>query len=164
MSVLFLLLVVHSLFVCSSITVADGSSEPISQLYLQSQIKQVPHDNIVHFGIIIPVGGRSFDPDFLLLSRQSLKSVMAQTYSNWTIIFVGDHLPASSVEKVKAIIEKHNVPADKYILLNLGESQTKQFIYSRLNKTEINVRSRLAYVMVIQESLLILSIYLLYVV
>jgi hypothetical protein len=135
MSAIFLV----ALTLFCSITGAKGSSDP-----------SIPHENIVHFGIIIPIAERSFDPDFLLLSRQSLISVMAQTYSNWTIIFVGDHLSASSVEKVKAVIEKHNVPADKYILLNLEESQTKEALYARLNKTEINVRNLFAGVMTIQ--------------
>jgi hypothetical protein len=81
------------------------------------------------------VGYRDVDPDYLLLSNQSLASIMAQTYTNWTLIIVGDNISPENVAKVKAVIARHQIP-NEVLFHNLEESQTSAAIHARLNETE----------------------------
>lgn len=85
------------------------------------------------------LGAREADPDFMLLSHQTISSLLCQKYTNWTLIIVGDNLSRRNMRKVKVMLRHHRIP-NRVIIRNINASQTSAAIHARLNETEERVR------------------------
>ena len=85
--------------------------------------------DVVHFAIVIAVSERTNDPNFYLLER-SLESVMQQTYTNYTIVVVGDSLTASSEDIVLKYLTRVSNIAQNWVYRNLDYSNGEKHLYA----------------------------------
>jgi hypothetical protein len=82
-----------------------------------------------HFGICISTYQRPYDLDFLLLHNTSLASVMAQSYSHWTIILVGDALTEEQESIMLGQVKRLRIPPEKIIYRNLDPQLSEKNIF-----------------------------------
>jgi hypothetical protein len=86
-------------------------------------------NDVVHFAIVISVSERTNDPNFYLLER-SLESVMQQTYTNYTIVVVGDSLKASSEDIVLKYLTKVSNITQNWVYRNLDYNNGEKYLYA----------------------------------
>jgi hypothetical protein len=77
------------------------------------------------------------DPDFLLLYHQSLISLKHQTFTNWSLILIGDCLSSRQQRKVHEQIQKVNFPAERRVVFrNLMFNETQTYLYRKLKRKQ----------------------------
>lgn len=83
-----------------------------------------------HFGICMPTYQRPYDLEFLLLLKTSLPSVLAQSYTQWTLILVGDALTAEQEAILFRQLDKLKFPPAKLVYRNLPLERSEKYIFS----------------------------------
>ena len=72
----------------------------------------------VHFAVVTAVFLREADPWFILPESTSLRSIVSQTFTNWTLYVAGDGLSPESVLSFHGALERAGVPFGRVHFLN----------------------------------------------
>ncbi|CAM9850778.1 unnamed protein product [Chrysoparadoxa australica] len=98
-----------------------GEKEGIREALKELQAPPVSISTHIHFGVILAVFERSTDPYFLLPRITSLEGLSRQTFSQWSLILVGDGLTPEAKSRIFEAVEAAGVPAKKVHFGNLPD-------------------------------------------
>lgn len=85
----------------------------------------------IHFGIIMSTYPRFNDKFYLLPSLTSLRSLLNQTYHNWTLVIAGDGLKGNQTRNFLDRLSIWNFSKDKVIFVNLPVNLTERYLHSK---------------------------------
>ena len=75
---------------------------------------------------------RANDPEFHLLQRNSLASILNQSYKNWTLILIGDGLSQADYNKTHHML-KSSFPMNKWLYHNQDASKREENVLKHQN-------------------------------
>eukprot|EP00953_Heterococcus_sp_UTEX-ZZ885_P005195 3277-Heterococcus_DN1.PRE.3 len=83
----------------------------------------------IHFAVVMSVFARPEDPRFLMPQLTSLAGLVAQTYTDWTLVLVGDGLDANEVASVFQALDNSYVPRHKVLFRNMANELREKWLY-----------------------------------
>jgi hypothetical protein len=83
----------------------------------------------IHFAVVMSIFARPEDPRFLMPQLTSLAGLVAQTYTEWTLVLVGDGLLATEIASVFQALDNSFVPRHKVLFRNLAAEQREMWFY-----------------------------------
>jgi hypothetical protein len=83
----------------------------------------------VHFTVVKSVFARSEDHLFQLLQMTSLAGLAAQTYTNWTLIQLGDGLLPVGIARVFQALDASMLPRHKVLFQNMAAELREEHVY-----------------------------------
>ena len=90
-----------------------------------------PLASCIRFAVVTALLFRETDPWFLLPERTSLQSVVNQTFTNWTLVVVGDGLSEHHVVRAFGAMKRAGLPKSKIIFNNKPAYFREQNYYNR---------------------------------
>ena len=105
--------------------------QPI-ELIIEQRLEEMRGKNVegmpVHFGITMPTYPRSNDRYYLLPRATAIRSLLNQTFTNWTLFIGGDGLTVNMTRNLFATLQ--DVPKHKYVFQNVPSKETERHIYA----------------------------------
>jgi hypothetical protein len=98
-------------------------------MLLCNQRAQAATPTPIHFAVVMSVFARPEDPLFLMPQLTSLTGLVAQTYTDWTLVLVGDGLRASEIASVFQALDNSFVPPHKVLFRNSAAEQREMWLY-----------------------------------
>jgi hypothetical protein len=83
----------------------------------------------MHFAVVMSVFARPEDPQFYLPQMTSLAGLAAQTYTDWTLILVGDGLLTVEIARVFRALDDSMIPRHKVLFQNLAAELREKNVY-----------------------------------
>jgi hypothetical protein len=83
----------------------------------------------IHFAVVMSVFSRPEDPHFKLPQMTSLAGLAAQTYTNWTLLLVGDGLLPVVIASVFQALDNSMIPRHKVLFQNMAAELREKNVY-----------------------------------
>lgn len=145
---------VVGLLVCSlTFTLCAACPVHFTTTYQQQQENESKQAQAaIHFAVVTSVFQRPQDAGFTIPCLTAFSSVARQTYTEWTLIVVGDGLTQQEIGLALHAAEVAGIPRSKLVFQNMDEKMREKHIYSdphdlwsHAGTNALNMALRIAY-------------------